>query len=429
MAVKLEQRVAEHDASSTNLQGARRLRLPVGLTEGFRALQVRNYRLFWFGQLISLTGSWMQTTAQAWLVLQLTQSPFALGMVTTLQFLPIMLLSLVGGVITDRLPKRRLILITQITALIQAAIFGALVASGAIQLWHVYLLAALQGTVNAIDNPARQAFVPELAGRKYLINAVALNSMLFNGARIVGPALAGLVIAKIGIAPTLFLNALSFVAVIAGLLMMRPSEFSAIPQHSPAPIGQRLVEGLRYVWQTPRVLLIMLVVAAIGTFGYNFSVVLPLLAGFVLHTDAAGFGLISAFLGIGSLLAAVTTAYTKQITLRRLLLGAGAFSVLLGTVALSTNFVLSLALLVALGFAGITFATTANSLLQLTVPDELRGRVMSLYILLFAGSTPIGGFLIGTLSNVIGVSWTLFVCALLCALGVGGAMIYRWRTA
>lgn len=397
--------------------------------QGFRALRVRNYRLFWIGQLISLTGSWMQTTAQSWLVLQLTGSAFALGLVTTLQFLPIMLLSLFGGVITDRFAKQRVILVTQIAALAQAAIFGTLVATGAIQLWHVYVLAAIQGTVNAIDNPARQAFVPELAGREYLVNAVALNSMLFNGARIVGPALAGLIIARVGIAPTLYANALSFVAVIVVLLLMNPREFAASAPRGDGAVGERLAEGLRYVWQTPSVLLIMIVVAAIGTFGYNFSVVLPLLAGFVLRTSAEGFGWLSAFLGIGSLLAAITTAYTREITPRRLLLGSAAFSVLLGAVAFSTSFALSAVLLVALGFAGITFATTANSLLQLTVPDELRGRVMSLYILLFAGSTPIGGFLIGTLSDIIGVSWTLFVCAVLCALGVGGAMLYRWRTA
>ncbi len=408
--------------------GRRRL-LPASLSAGFRALAVRNYRLFWVGQLISLTGSWMQTTAQAWLVLQITRSPLALGLVTTLQFLPIMLLSLVGGVITDHVPKQRLLLVTQIAALVQAAIFGMLVATGVIQLWHVYVLAAIQGVINAIDNPARQAFVPELTGREHMVNAVALNSMLFNGARIVGPALAGLVIARIGIAPTLYLNALSFVAVIWGLLRMNAHEFFAVPPKGEGPVGQRLVEGLRYVWHTPSVLAIMMVVAAIGTFGYNFSVVLPLLAGFVLHTSAEGFGGLSAFLGLGSLLAALMAAYARQITFGRLLAGSVAFSVLLAAVAFATNFALSAALLVALGFAGITFATTANSLLQLTVPDELRGRVMSLYILLFAGSTPIGGLLIGTLSDIVGVSWTLFLCAVLCAIGVAGAAVYRWRTA
>jgi MFS family permease len=403
-------------------------RLIAGFTRGFHALEVRNYRLYWIGQLISQTGSWMQTTAQAWLVLQLTQSPFALGLVTTLQFLPIMLLSLIGGVISDRLPKHRLIVITQTAGLIQATIFGTLVATGAIQLWHVYILAATQGIINAIDNPTRQAFAVELVGREHLVNAVALNSMLFNGARIIGPALAGLIIARVGIAPTLFLNAISFVAVIAGLLMMDRNAFLNLPPAMPGRMGQRLVEGLAYVWGTPPVLLVMIVVAAIGTFGYNFSVVLPLLSGFVLHTDAAGFGALSAFLGMGSLIGALSTAYTRNVTVRRLLIGAGCFGILLGAIAVSTSFAISGALLIALGFAGILFSTSANTLLQLNVPDALRGRVMSLYMLLFAGSTPIGGLLIGTLSNIIGVSYTLLVCASLCLLGVGGALVYRWRT-
>lgn len=397
------------------------------LMEGFRALEVRNYRLFWFGQLISLTGTWMQTTAQAWLVLQLTQSPLALGIVTTLQFLPIMLLSLFGGVLIDRMPKQRVVLMTQSLAMVQALIFAALVATGVIQLWHIYILAAVQGAINAFDNPARQAMVPELVGRGHMVNAVALNSMLFNGARIVGPATAGLVIAQFGIAPALFLNAISFLAVIFGLLQMDQQELSPRPKAAGTPVQQQILEGLRYVWQTPTVLLIMLVVAAIGTFGYNFSMVLPLLANFVLKTDAAGFGVLSASMGLGSLLAAVTTAYAKQVTLRRLLLGSGAFSLLLGAVAFSTNFALSAALLVALGFAGILFATTANTLLQLTVPDALRGRVMSIYILLFAGTTPIGGFLIGSLSDWMGVSRTLLVCAGLCLTGVLGGALYRRR--
>lgn len=399
-------------------------------THGFRALRVRNYRLFWLGQIVSLSGSWMQTTAQAWLVLQLTQSPFALGLVTTLQFLPIMLLSLVGGVLIDRFSKHRMVLTTQVLALIQATIFGVLVGTGLIQLWHVYILAAIQGMINAFDNPARQAFVPELSGREHLVNAIALNSMLFNSARIVGPAVGGILIAQFGIASALYLNAASFIAVIVGLLMMDTTQFFTPQQRRGGEsVRQQVGEGLGYVWRTPAVLQIMLVVAAIGTFGYNFSVVLPLLAGFVLHTDAAGFGSLSAFLGIGSLLAAITTAYSKQVTVRRLLLGSGMFSLVLALVAFSTNFALSAVLLVALGFAGITFATTANTLLQLKVPDELRGRVMSIYILLFAGSTPIGGFLIGSLSDTIGVSWTLLVCAALCLAGVIGATLYHRRTA
>jgi MFS family permease len=406
--------------------------LLAGLQRGFRALEVRNYRLFWTGQLISQTGSWMQRTAQDWLVLQLTHSPLALGLVTALQFLPVLLLSLIGGVITDRWSKRRLVIITQVAALLQAGVFATLVATGAIQLWHVYVLALLQGIITAIDNPVRQAFVVELVGREHLINAVALNSMLFNGSRIVGPAVAGIMIAGAsstlsGIALVLFVNAISFVAVLIGLLMINRDMLWTSPLSPPGHMGQRLVEGLAYVWRTPSVLLIMIVVAAIGTFGYNFSVVLPLLSGFVLHTDAAGYGGLSAFLGFGSLVGALGTAYMRQVTVRRLLGGSFLFSILLGAVAVSTNFALSGVLLVALGFAGILFSTSANTLLQLTVPDALRGRVLSLYMLLFAGSTPIGGLLIGSLSNVIGVSETLLICAVLCLLGVGGAVLYRRR--
>ena len=399
------------------------------VTRGFSALAIRNYRLFWIGQLISLTGTWMQRTAQDWLVIQLTHSPFDLGLVTAFQFLPITLLSLVGGVIIDRWPKHRLLLITQSALLLQATIFTTLVATGMIQIWHVYILAAVQGLINAVDNPARQAFVPELVGRGGLVNAIALNSMLFNGARIVGPAVAGLLIANLGIPPALFLNAVSFLAVIGGLLLMDPRAFTSRPRAASGRVGQRLLEGLRYVRHTPPVLLIMLLMAAIGTFGYNFSVVLPLVAGFLLKTSAAGFGGLSAFLGLGSLVAAVTTAYARQVTSRRLIAGAATFSLLLGGVALSTHFVLTAGLLVALGFAGIIFTTTANTLLQLTVPDELRGRVMSLYILLFAGTTPIGGFLIGTLSSALGVSWALGICATLCLAGVAGALVYRQRHA
>lgn len=407
--------------------GSRRHLALAGFTRGFRALRVRNYRLYWSGQLVSLTGTWMQTTAQAWLVLQLTQSPLALGLVTALQFLPIMLLSLVGGVIADRVPRHRLIMLTQTLAMVLAGIFGTLVGTGIIQLWHIYVIAVLQGIINAIDTPARQSFSVNLVKREDLVNAVALNSILFNGARIFGPALAGLLIAPLGIATVLYANALSFVAVLWGLLRMDPQEFYVEQQAIKGSGGQRLREGLQYTWRTPEVLLIMIVVAAIGTFGYNFSVTLPLIANFVLKTDAAGFGALSALLGVGSLAAALTTAYARQVTMRRLLLASAGFSILLGAVALSPVFALSGVLLVALGFMGITFTTTANTLLQLTVPDALRGRVVSLYFLLFAGSTPIGGLLIGTASRAFGVPVALLLCALLCALGLGGAVVYRWR--
>ena len=394
------------------------------LSRGFRALESPNYRRYFFGQLVSLTGGWMQTTGQAWLVLQLTKSPFALGLVTTLQFLPIMLLTLFGGVIADRFPKRKLILATQITGLIQAALFTLLVATGTVQLWHVYVLAALLGIINAIDNPARQAFAVELVGRDKLVNAVALNSMLFNAARIVGPAAAGLIIASVGIAPVLGLNALSFLGAILALIFIDERQLHIAPPKERGRVMTELGEGLAYAWRTPSVLMVLIVVAAIGTFGYNFSVVMPLLAEFVLHTNATGFGGLSAFLGIGSLVAALTTAYKSHLSFTRLLLASFSFSALYAAIAVSPFYALTAALLIALGFAGITFATTANTLLQLTVPDDLRGRVMSIYMLLFAGTTPIGSFLIGVLSDRAGVSQALLVCAALCAIGVGIALVY-----
>ncbi len=395
------------------------------ITEGFHSLRVRNYRLFIIGQAISLTGSWMQTTAQAWLVVQLTNSPFALGLVGTLQFLPVTILALYGGILADRLPKRRTLIVTQTLLLIQATIFGVLVATHAIQLWQIYLLAVTQGIVSAIDTPVRQAFSVEMVGREELPNAVALNSMTFNGARVIGPSLAGLIIAGIGIAPTLFLNAASFVAVIVGLLMMRESELFAVPTRVQGSVRKRLLEGLQYIWRTPNILAIVIVVAALGTFGYNFGVVLPLLAQFVLHTDSTGFGLLSSFLGIGSFVAAISTAYFPHVLMRRLLIGAALFSVLLGAVALSPIFWLSAALLAALGVSSIIFSTSSNTLLQLAVPDELRGRVMSVNVLLVMGSTPIGNFLIGTMSDKLGVSAALLMCAVLCLVGVIGAVYYQ----
>ncbi len=369
----------------------------------------------------------MQTTAQAWLVLKLTKSALSLGAVTTLQFLPITLLSLYGGVLADRLPKRSALIFTQGAAMIQAFIFGGLVAAGAIQLWHIYILAIIQGLINAIDNPTRQAFVVEMVGREDVLNAVALNSTAFNAARILGPSLAGLIIDQIDIAPTLILNAVSFIPVLIALARMDSREFHLGTAVLHGTAADRVKEGVSYAWHHPTILSILIVVTFVGTFGYNFTLVLPLLAEFVLHTSAAGFGSLGSFVGVGSVISAVMTAYMGQVTMRRLLTGAGAFSIILGGLALSKVFLLSGVLLMLLGFAGIMFATAANTLLQLNSPDALRGRIMSVYILLFVGSTPIGGFFIGALSDWIGVQATLMICAGLSMLGVILAVMYYRR--
>ena len=400
----------------------------VAVARGFQSLHVRNYRLFWTGQVISLTGTWMQTTAQAWLVLKLTHdSPLALGLVITLQFLPVMLLSLFGGVLADRLPKRSALVVTQTLLMLQAGVFGGLVAAGLIQLWQVYVLAVCQGLITAVDNPLRQAFVYEMVGRGDLVNAVGLNSMSFQGARIFGPALAGAVINLIGIAPTLILNAISFIPVIWALLLMDAKAFFTAPSSRDGSMLSRLKEGLAYASRTPAILSVFIMVAFIGTFGFNFSVITPLVADNLVKTDATGFGLLSAAMGVGALFAALGTAYARRITLRRLLVSGGAFSLCLGALALSTSFWPSMVLLTLTGVTGITCATAANSLLQLNTPEQLRGRVLSINILLTQGSTPIGGFFLGSLGQAAGVSAALVVCAALCLLGVGAAFSYRWR--
>ena len=241
----------------------------------FSSLSIYNYRVYFFGQMISLVGTWMQTTGQAWLVLKLTGSPFALGTVTTLQFLPITLFTLFGGVFADRLPKRRMLVITQSIAMTQAFILGGLVATDTVQLWHIYVLALTLGTVNAFDGPVRQAFVVELVGRDQLVNAVALNSSIFNVARIIGPAVAGASIALVGLSTAFFVNASSFVAVIIAYGLMRPQEFAAVPKRvSGGNVLSQVAEGLRYSWRTPTVLFVFILLALVVTYGYNFTIIL-----------------------------------------------------------------------------------------------------------------------------------------------------------
>ncbi len=395
---------------------------------GFEALRVRNFRLFWFSQLVSLTGSWMQTTAQAWLVLKLTgDSPFALGLVITLQFLPVMIFALFGGVLADHLPKRQTIIVTQSLLMIQAFIFGALALTGNIQLWHVYVLAIVQGFITAIDNPVRQVFLFEMVGRDVLVNAIGLNSMSFQVTRIFGPALAGVVIELLGIAPTLLLNAFSFIPVLGALLLMDPKALFATSGSSEGSMLTRLKEGLTYARSTPIVLSTLIVAAFIGTFGINFSVFTPLIADNVLKTDAAGFGLLSAAVGVGALFAALGTAYMRRVTMRMLLISGTLFSIFLGTLALSTTLWISVVLFMIVGFTGIAWATTTGTLLQLETPEHLRGRVLSINVLLTIGSTPIGGFFIGTVAQISGVETAMLICSLLCLVGVGVAILYRSR--
>ncbi len=392
-----------------------------GLLRTFVALRHRNFRLFWFGQLISLIGTWMQSIGQAWLVLELTHSAWLLGVVGALQFLPVMLLSLFGGVLADRLPKRRVLLFTQSFAMLQAVVLWILVASGHIQVWEVLVLASLLGLTNSFDMPTRQAFVVEMVGREDLPNAIALNSSVFNMARVVGPGLGGLIIAFLGIAPLFLLNAISFVPVIVGLALIRMNELHALAKRtttsgvtSKQSTLQSLREGLSYVVHTPSILLIIAVIGVISLFGINFNVILPLFATDVLHSGALGFGILSAAFGFGSLCSALWLAWgNRKPSVRYLLIAALVFSVLEIFFALSHLYVLSLILIAAVGFAMIAFSANSNTALQTVTPDHLRGRVMSVYMVVFAGSVPLGNLFTGGLAHLYGAPISLIVGACL----------------
>jgi len=396
------------------------------LNDTFRALRHRNYRLFYAGQAFSLSGTWMQTIAQSWLVLQITDSKVALGFVAVLQFLPITLLVLFAGVIADRAPKRDLILATRLLAMLQSIMLAGLVATGEVELWHVYILAVVLGVSNAFEQPTRQAFVMELVGKDDLLNAVALNSGLFNGARLVGPAIRGVVIAVLGVEAAFTINAISFIPAILALMMMDMGQLHrAEPGRMPgANAMAELREGISYALRTPATRMVILMAVFIGMFGFNFIVMLPLVARYVVDGGSVELGFLMASLGLGAVLAALVLAGGRRASHRTIFLGAAAFSVLLGAVALSEWFVLTLFFLLLLGMALASFAATSNTAMQLATPDHLRGRVMALWMLLFAGSTPFGGYLTGFMAEHLGVQTALGFNASMCALGVAVGLAY-----
>jgi MFS family permease len=395
----------------------------------FSSLSQRNFRLFWFGQSISLVGSGMQSVGQAWLVLQLTHSAWQLGLVGALQALPILLFTLFGGVFADRWPKRRVLLVTQTAAMLQALALWALIVSGAIQLWHLYLLALLLGLTNSLDRPARQAFVVEMVGREHLLNAVALNASLGNLARIIGPGLGGVIIAASSVTLLFLLNGLSFLAVLAGLALIDPRALHAQPhlagEVARSAVWRSAMEGLRYVWGSALLKLVILVAGLVLLFGSNFNVVLPLFASDLLRSGAQGFGALSAAVGAGSLLAALWLAWrTPQPSPARILLGTLLFALLEVAFAISRFFPLSLLLIAAVGFTETAFAELAVTLVQSSAPDALRGRVMSVYILFFDGSLPLGYMLMGWLSAQFGPALALLTGAGLCLLVTGVGLVF-----
>lgn len=398
----------ERGASSTSgedraaVQPALGIRLPRGLA----AFRHRDYRIFWFVQLGSLTGTWMQSLAQSWLVISLTDSAIQLGVINACQFGPIMLLGLPAGVVADRVPKRRLLLVTQTLAGTVVGLLAILVATDAVQLWHLYVAALALGTVNAFDMPARQAFVAELVGKEDLMNAVALNSALFNATRILGPAIAGVLLAQVGVAICFVINAISYAPVVVGLSLMRRRGL-AQAEPSAASVVARLREGLAYVGATPPVLVAISMVGMVATFGMNFSVWMPLLARQEFDAGADGFGFLMSAMGIGSLTGALALAFRGGTPSRRRMLStAFAFGVLEGCLAIAAaipvSFTIAVPLLVAVGFTMSSTLAMANALVQTSVPDLLRGRVMSIYMTVFSGTLPIGALLAGFASSRFG---------------------------
>jgi MFS family permease len=394
------------------------------LARTFSSLQVRNYRLFWTGQLVSLGGTWMQEVAQAWLVLQLSDSPVALGLTLTLRFLPSLVLTLLVGPLADRLPKRNILLATQTVLLLQALALAVLTSLGIVRLGHIYLISLIRGVADAVDLPTRQAFVADMVGPQDLGNAVALNSTQFNVARVAGPALGGLIIAAFGVAVCFWLNAASFLAVLGALLLMRPQELRGVSRERRGRVLSEIRAGMAYAARTPDMVLVLMLVAVLATFGYNFQVLLPLLARYVLDSGPTGLGVLSAALGGGSALAGIIVAARGRPTRRNLLLGAAGFSSLLFLLGFVPSQSIAVVVLLGIGMCGVIFMTTANTRLQLLSPDHLRGRVMSIYIFLFVGSTPLGSFSVGWLAEHTGVRASVVQVGTLCLLGVLVAGIY-----
>jgi len=397
----------------------------------FRSLRNRNYRLFAAGQVVSNTGTWMQRIAQDWLVLTITHSGTALGIVTALQFLPILLFSVWGGVLADRFPKRTMLMITQSSMGVLAAILGVLTVTGHISEWQIYAFALLLGTVTAADTPARQSFVVEMVGQEDLQNAVSLNSANFNLGRVVGPAVAGLFIGLFaseitGTGWAFLINAISYAAVVSGLALIRKRDLHTVSRARRGRGGQ--LEAFRYVRTRPDLMAVMVTIAVFGTFGLNFPVLLPLYTTQIFHSGASAYGVISAIMAAGSLCGALLAAKRRVARVRMVVMGAFLFGLLEMASAVMPNIASYAALLALTGLCSLTTATTANSVMQTTVAPELRGRVTGVYILVFMGGTPLGSPIVGWLAGQIGVRWTQVCCGGLSALAALGVAYWLAKT-
>ena len=403
-------------ADSSSPPRAATAQLPVAL----RSLRHRNFQLFFSGQLISLIGTWMQTVAQAWLVYRITGSSLLLGAVGFTSQIPVFLLAPVGGIVADNRSRHRVVIGTQTAAMVLASILAALTLTNAVQVWHIFVLAALLGCVNAFDIPGRQAFLMDMVGREDLINAIALNSSMFNGARIIGPAIAGVLVAKIGEGWCFFANAVSYIAVITGLLMMRVDVRRTVPAGTPL---ENILEGFRYARHTSPIRALLLLLGMVSVVGMPYAVLMPIFADQILHGGARGLGILMGATGVGALLAAVILAARTAVTGlgRWVALASGGFGASLILFSLSRSFWLSAALLVPVGLCMMTQMAASNTLIQTMTPDRLRGRVMALYSMMFMGMAPLGSLLAGVAADRLGAPWTVAIGGVAC---IGGSAVF-----
>ncbi len=381
----------------------------------------RNYRYFFAGQVVSQTGSWMQRIAQGWFVLQLTHSPVAVGILALCQFLPFTALGLFAGVIVDRLDAQRTVIGTQIAQMVLASVLAGLALGGVAQVWHVYVLALLNGAVLVLDAPSRQSLTFRMVGPRELPNAVALNSSLFNAARIFGPAVGGIVIAAVGVGWCFGLNAISFLAVLAGLFAMRSSEFFELDRPQRPPILRGTRDGLAFVRARPQMLIVLALTVVLSTFCFNFNVLLPVLAKRTLEAGPQTLGLLSALFGAGALVGALVAASSGRASLKLMILGAAVFTTAETLLGPERSVPLTGALLLFAGLGFTVWSANSNSTLQLQAPDHLRGRVVGLYFYAFNGTGPVGGILAGWLSAKGGTELAFFVAGAVGLLGTAVA--------
>ncbi|MGB4504789.1 MAG: MFS transporter [Syntrophaceticus sp.] len=399
--------------------------MQTSLMRAIAALRHRNFRIFWTGQLISLIGTWMQNLAQGWLVLTLTDSPLLLGVVSAVQFTPMLLFSLLAGVIADRLPKRKILLLTQSGSALTALTLGLLVLTNRVRYWHVLVMAGILGTINSLDNPTRQSFIVELVGKRDLMNAIVLNSTAFNGARIIGPAIAGLAINKLGIAVCFLVNAASYLAVICGLLALRVQDV-AKDKESETLVFSKIKEGLQYIRKTPIILRSLVLMVLISIFAMNFNVLIPVLARDTLGLQADGYGFLLSAMGVGALVGAVFMALVSHLGPQWYIIIGGAVGLTLSQLLLAFNrsYTLATILLGITGIAMLAFVTSVNTTLQINSPDHLRGRVMSIYTLVFLGLAPLGSLFSGTIANIGGAPAGLAAGAVIGLISIAAVLIW-----